>query len=115
LGWSVRELADLQEFDEFSDAPVECRTRDAVQLAVIADVLPGAEARIETALVRQHPELHARTVAVRRHIHAVHFHGARARAQHRGDDAQRGRLAGPVVAWKVCDPSVDGGEADALY
>ena len=93
---AVGDGGDPERPDELVDPRLERVLGQALQRAVVADVLARGEARIEAARVRQHADAAAHGVALADDVVAVDARAAAVRNHQRREHPQERRLAGAV-------------------
>ena len=114
LRFAVRDRAELEPLDQRVDARGERLFGEAVQAAVVLDVLAARELLIEPRAVRQHAEHAARRERGRREIDAADARRAAIGLEHRRQDPQARRLAGAVRPEQPRDAAVRRLEAHAV-
>ena len=96
--------------DELVDPRVERTSGETVQRAVIPDVLPGGEARVESARVRQHADGAPNGVAVADDIVRVDAGAAAVRDHERREHPQERGLARAIRSQEAGDSTIGRGE-----
>ena len=96
LGAAVGDVGDAERPDELVDPRFERAGGQALQCAVVADVLPRGEARVEAARIRQDADAAANGIALVDDVVAVDARAAAVRDHQRREHAQERRLAGAV-------------------
>src|SRR5262249_27189819 len=103
---AIGERLEAERLEQLINATLESWARESVQRAEIADVLPRGQARIQTACVRQHADASTHGVTLRDDVEPVHARATAIRHDQRGEDAQQGRLAGPIRSQETGDLAV---------
>src|SRR5439155_17396390 len=91
-------VGELEPFEQACDPLPSRRGRDAVEVAEVVEVLGRSVAPIEPRLVRYDAEASADGVQAIGYAQAVELDQARVGAEDAAEAAQRGRLAGAVLA-----------------
>jgi hypothetical protein len=107
-------LPETEVAQELADASPAVRRAQAPDAAVVLEVVLGAEALVDPALLEQGPRESPDLAGARGHVAAEDLGPAAARLEKAEEEADGGRLAGPVRAEEAEDDAGRDLEVEAL-